>query len=323
MFDRNYHVPVLLNEVITNLFHGIEEHDACIMVDLTFGGGGHSFAALEKYHNLSVIGFDQDQDAIAHGLEYAKTLGLSDRISLIHQNFEKFAEPLTSHPWLKSKKVKVILADLGVSSHQFDTAERGFSFRHDGPLDMRMDQSLEVTAADMVNQYPEDQLADIFFKYGGETLSRRVAQRIVEHRKENGPIQKTSELEALIFHAYPKKFRYGRTHPATKTFQALRIAVNSELDVLSALLEEFKQFEMERGRFGVITFHGLEDRIVKHFFRDLDKHDKKYQVITKSPIGPTEEEIKSNSRSRSAKLRVLEIGNLDSYVQKYKEKEVF
>ncbi|OFZ14318.1 MAG: 16S rRNA (cytosine(1402)-N(4))-methyltransferase [Bdellovibrionales bacterium GWA2_49_15] len=323
MFDPGYHVPVLLNEVILNLFELVADHEECLLVDLTFGGGGHSFAALDKFKNLRVIGFDQDKDAIEHGKKFSESLDLHTRISLVHQNFNQFAHTLSVHPWWNPSKTILILADLGVSSHQFDTAERGFSFRHDGPLDMRMDASLELTAADIVNQFSEEKLAEILFKYGEDPFARRLSKRIVEHRKDVGAIQKTSELEAVIFHAYPKKLRHGRTHPATKTFQALRIAVNAELDALMSLLENFKQLQADKCRLGIITFHSLEDRIVKHFFRDLNKHDKKYRIITKSPIIPTETEIKSNSRSRSAKLRLLELSKLEAYVQKHKEKETF
>ncbi|MBI2521533.1 MAG: 16S rRNA (cytosine(1402)-N(4))-methyltransferase RsmH [Bdellovibrio sp.] len=321
MFDSDYHIPVLLNEVIQNLFANISENDDCVLADLTFGGGGHSFAALEKFKHLHVIGFDQDKDAIDHALEYSQSLGLNTRISLEQKNFAQFTQILDAHPWWKASKMKVILADLGVSSHQFDKAERGFSFRHDGPLDMRMNTALELSAADIINNFSEEKLADLLYKFGEETFARRLAKRIVDHRKEVGLIRRTSELESLIFHAYPKKLRHGRLHPATKTFQALRIAVNAELDSLFSLLQGFKQIELETCRLGIITFHSLEDRMVKHFFRDLSKGDKKYRVITKNPIVPTEEEIKSNSRSRSAKLRILELATIEAYVQKHKEKE--
>ena len=321
MFDSGYHVPVLLNEVILNLFENIEEHVECVMLDLTFGGGGHSFAALKKFPNLHVVGIDQDKYAIDHGIQYSRSLGLDARISLIHENFKQFTQTIRSHPWWSTSKIRVILADLGVSSHQFVTAERGFSFRHNGPLDMRMNTNLEFTAADLVNSFSEEKLADTLFAYGEEPFARRLAKRIVDHRKEVGPIQTTSELEAIVFHTYPKKLRHGRTHPATKTFKALRIAVNAELDTLTSLLESFKQLELENCRLGIITFHSLEDRIVKHFFRNLNKHDKKYRIITKSPIVPTESEIKNNSRSRSAKLRVLELADPETYVQQYKKKE--
>jgi 16S rRNA (cytosine1402-N4)-methyltransferase len=191
-----------------------------------------------------------------------------------------------------------IIADLGVSSAQFDIPERGFSFRHAADLDMRMDRRQSLTAADIINQWDEKQLADAFYKYGEERLSRQIARRIVEKR----PFQTTNELADAIAHSVPRKYRYGRIHPATRVFQALRIVVNQELSSLETFLNKAPTWLKPEGRIGIISFHSLEDRIVKHSLRDSAL----LRVLTKKPIIAQEQELQENPRSRSAKLRFAE-----------------
>ena len=191
-----------------------------------------------------------------------------------------------------------IIADLGVSSPQFDNPERGFSFRHTADLDMRMDQNQSVTAAEIINKWEERQLADIFYQYGEERLSRRIARRIVEQR----PFQTTTELAEAIASCVPPKYRYGRIHPATRVFQALRIVVNQEISALETFLNKAPHWLKLGGRIGIISFHSLEDRLVKHSLRDSPF----LKVLTKKPITPQEQELQENPRSRSAKLRLAE-----------------
>jgi len=188
--------------------------------------------------------------------------------------------------------------DLGVSSAQFDIADRGFSFRHTAPLDMRMNQQQALTAAEIINTWDEVDLANLFYTYGEERLSRRIARRIVERR----PFQTTTDLAEAIFHSVPRSYRYGRIHPATRVFQALRIAVNAELTVLETLLKVAPTWLKPGGRLAIISFHSLEDRLVKHAFRASPE----LRVLTKKPIQPTEQEVQQNPRARSAKLRVGE-----------------
>lgn len=198
--------------------------------------------------------------------------------------------------------------DLGVSSHQFDKMERGFSFRADAPLDMRMNYSDSriPTAADLLNTLTEKEIADLIFNYGEERLSRKIAARIVELRQKE-KIHSTGQVEDICFHAYPAKDRHGKLHPATRTFQALRIAVNEELKVLENTLPKLLPYLAEGGVIAVISFHSLEDRIVKHTFKEIvEKKDFPAIILTKKPLTATEEELSENSRSRSAKLRILQ-----------------
>jgi 16S rRNA (cytosine1402-N4)-methyltransferase len=226
-------------------------------------------------------------------------------VNLIYTNYESFPK------WVAENKPELkftgILMDLGVSSHQFDTFERGFSFRSDAPLDMRMDYKNDDvgTAADILNNYDEEDIANLIFKYGEERLSRRIAAEIVERRKEE-PITRTKQLEDICFHAYPKKMRFGKTHPATRTFQALRIAVNDELGVLENTLQGLFDILDVGGTLAVISFHSLEDRIVKHKFKEIFQTDKNIaKILSKRPILPSEDEVLENKRSRSAKLRLI------------------
>ncbi|MBD2295758.1 16S rRNA (cytosine(1402)-N(4))-methyltransferase RsmH [Anabaena sphaerica FACHB-251] len=278
------HIPVLSQEVIT----GLNIQPSGNYLDLTVGGGGHSRLILETAEDVKVTAVDQDEDALNAAKQNLAEFG--DRVKFIHSNFANYQFPANTYDG--------ILADLGVSSYHLDNPERGFSFRNTANLDMRMNQQQSLTAADIINEWDEQELADIFFKYGEERLSRRIARRIVEKR----PFQITTELADAIAYSVPPKYRYGRIHPATRVFQALRIAVNDELKVLETLIEKAPNALVSGGRIAIISFHSLEDRPVKHGLRNSEL----LRVLTKKPIIATEEEIKENPRSRSAKLRIAE-----------------
>jgi 16S rRNA (cytosine1402-N4)-methyltransferase len=322
------HYSVLKNECINFL---IEKNlgRSSLFVDLTFGAGGHTIAIAQAHKDSLVLATDQDPDAIKNGQATIEANELKNRIQLLKMNFAGFSEFFREN-WLKNnphfKGVDGILMDLGVSSHQFDTFSRGFSFREDGPLDMRMDydNSQKETASDIINNYREEELADIFFHYGEERYARRIARNICTQRKIK-PITTTKELENLIFHSYPEKERHRGTHPATRSFQALRIAVNAELKVLEESLETLFSILSDGGRLCVISFHSLEDRIVKHTFKEIvEKNLNCATILTKKPILPSDQELQENSRSRSAKLRVIEKSpppSKDAYDKNKKEKQ--
>ncbi len=278
------HVPVLSQELI----EGLAVQPGGHYLDTTVGGGGHSQLILEAAPDVRVTAIDRDIDAIAAAK--AKLEQYSDRISFWQGNFADY-EPLTL-------QFDGIIADLGVSSAQFDIPERGFSFRHAADLDMRMDRGQSLTAANVINSWDETQLANAFYKYGEERLSRQIARRIVEQR----PFQTTTELAEAIAHSVPRKYRYGRIHPATRVFQALRIVVNQELSSLETFLNKAPNWLKEGGRIGIISFHSLEDRLVKHSLKDSPL----LRVLTKKPVIPQEKELEENVRSRSAKLRLAE-----------------
>lgn len=278
------HIPVLSREVI----EGLAVHPGGHYLDATVGGGGHSRLILNAAANVRVTAIDQDQDALVAAQKYLAEFG--DRIQFVHSNFAAYKFPAGTFDG--------ILADLGVSSYHLDTPERGFSFRHAASLDMRMDKRRSLTAADVINEWDEAELAEIFFKYGEERLSRRIARRIVERR----PLNTTVELASAIASAVPPKYRYGRIHPATRVFQALRIVVNDELKSLETFLEQAPNALVPGGRIVIISFHSLEDRLVKHGLRNSPN----LRVLTKKPITAQEEEIVNNTRSRSAKLRIAE-----------------
>lgn len=278
------HISVLMEEAIA----GLSLKPGGRYLDATVGGGGHSQQILKRLADTTVIALDQDTQAIAAAQE--RLHDVASRVEFWHGNFSEYDPGDT--------RFDGILADLGVSSAQFDIAERGFSFRNEAPLDMRMNSHQDLTAADIVNHWDEKQLADIIYQYGEERLSRRIARRIVEKR----PLQTTTQLADEIWHSVPRSYRYGKIHPATRTFQALRIAVNQELDVLTEFLDTAPRWLKPEGRMVIISFHSLEDRIVKHSFRQ-NEHLK---VISKKPIVPTDEECNANPRARSAKLRVAE-----------------
>ncbi len=278
------HVPVLSNELIS----GLAIRPGGIYLDSTLGYGGHSQLILAAAPDVKVVAIDQDEQAIAHcqtSLAY-----YSSNIQFWHGNFADY-QP-------ENMEFDGIIADLGISSVQLDTPERGFSFRYDAQLDMRMNQQQTITAAEIVNYWEEAKLANLFYSYGEERLSRRIARRIVERR----PFQTTTELAEAIAHCVPRKYRYGRIHPATRVFQALRIEVNQELSSLESFLNNAPNWLKTRGRIGIISFHSLEDRLVKHGFRDSSV----LQVLTKKPIQPQDHEISMNPRARSAKLRLAE-----------------
>jgi len=279
-----FHVPVLSREVI----EGLAVHSGGRYLDATVGGGGHSRLILEAAPDAQLTAMDQDEDAM---IAAKQQLGeFSDRIQFIKSNFAAYRFP--------PRTFSGIIADLGVSSHHLDTAERGFSFRSSAPLDMRMDRGQSLTAADVINDWDEAELANIFFTYGEERLSRRIARRIVEKR----PFHTTTELAEAIAYSVPPKYRYGRIHPATRVFQALRIVVNDELKSLETFIQKAPEALLPGGRIAIISFHSLEDRLVKHGLRNTPS----LRVLTKKPITAQEDELANNPRSRSAKLRIAE-----------------
>ncbi len=305
------HTSVLLSESIEQL--SIKPQG--IYVDGTLGGGGHSYHICERLSSDGkLIGIDQDEDAIKAASE--RLASFCDRTTIVRSNYENMPKILDD---LKVDKVDGILLDLGVSSHQFDDAERGFSYREDAPLDMRMDVRQELTARDIVNTYTESELYKIIRDYGEDQFAKNIAKHIVM-RREEAPIETTFELVDVIKGAIPAKVRAKKGHPAKQTFQAIRIALNRELDVLNSVLDSMIDRLNPGGRMCIITFHSLEDRIVKKAFKDYENpctcppnfpvcvcgNKPKGKVITRKPILPTEEEILSNSRAKSAKLRVFE-----------------
>ncbi len=271
-------------------------------LDCTVGYSGHAEKILEASgSNSRLIGFDRDEVAIAASREKLARFG--GRVLLFHGHFVDLKQHLTLSG---ISQVDGILFDLGVSSPQLEEPARGFSFQEDGPLDMRMDQSMSGTAAELVNRWPEAQLADTIFQFGEERFSRRIARAIVCARQRH-PLATTKELVSVIEGAVPSNYRHGRLHCATRTFQALRIAVNQELDCLEPALRDAVDVLSPGGRLCVISFHSLEDRIVKHTLRTLSSTDyPKVVVLTKKPQVPSREESGRNPRSRSAKLRAAQ-----------------
>ncbi|MGB3403062.1 MAG: 16S rRNA (cytosine(1402)-N(4))-methyltransferase RsmH [Microcoleaceae cyanobacterium] len=283
-----FHIPVMSRELIAGLNIVPGGH----YLDATLGGGGHSQLILESYPDVRVTGIDQDAIAIATTTARLATLSgnLTDRIQFWQGNFANFQPGV--------QRFDGIIADLGVNSNQLDTPERGFSFRASAPLDMRMNQQQELTAAEIVNTWDQEQLADIFYHYGEERFSRRIARQIVQKR----PFQTTTDLAEAVSRSVPPRYRYGRINPATRVFQGLRIRVNRELEVLETFLDIAPTWLKPGGRIGMISFHSLEDRIVKHRFKD----NSILQILTKKPIQPAADEIAKNPRARSAKLRLAE-----------------
>lgn len=320
------HYSVLKKECLDNLCEPVDKVDGVhYFADLTFGGGGHSFEFLYRNKNFKVISTDQDPDALKNGYERIKNEKMEDRIDLIDTNFVHFPEVIKEkYPEIFEKHggFQGILLDLGVSSHHFDEGGRGFSFRFEGPLDMRMDYESDAfrTAEEIVNTYREEELAKIFWEYGEEKYSRKIAAKIVEVRKSS-PIKTTKDLENIIFHCYPKEHRHGKTNPSTRVFQALRLEVNQELEVLTEVIGQLIPLLKKGGRLAIISFHSLEDRIVKNIFKEFSNSTEfPVEILTKKPIIPSEEEILNNSRSRSAKLRVLETILAKKEKNKYKQK---
>ena len=289
------HIPVMTAEVLQHL----RPEEGGLFVDCTVGLGGHSRALLEAGASR-VIGLDRDLDALARARDTLAPWG--DRVELVHADYRAIDEVLDSR---QIAHVDGTLADLGVSSMQFDAPGRGFSFQRDEPLDMRMDRTGTETAADLVAHSSERDLADAIFLYGEERFSRRIARALVDARRE-APVDTTGRLATIVRRAIPHRGGHVRIDPATKTFQALRIWVNRELDGLDRFVETAARRLRAGARLAVISFHSLEDRIVKHTLRALQQRDGLVQVLTKKPMVPTEDEVDRNPRARSAKLRAAE-----------------
>ena len=304
------HIPVLLNGAI----EALDIKPDGVYVDATCGGGGHSEKIASSLSPKGrLVCLDQDSDAIAACKERLKNFS---NISFVHANFCDIKSELAK---LGIFKIDGVLADLGVSSYQLDTAERGFSFLHDGPLDMRMNTQQKLTAFQVVNEYSPENLKKILWEYGEEQNAAKIVHAIVRER-EKAPIKTTSELKEIIESTFPKKIIYGKGGVSKKTFQAIRIEVNGELEILKNSVEDFVDLLQPKGRAVIITFHSLEDRIVKNVFKDASTdcicppktpicicgHKAKGHLVFKKPVLPSEDEVKKNERSRSAKLRAFE-----------------
>ena len=304
------HYSVMLNEVIDNL----NINPDGIYVDCTAGGGGHSMQILKKLNNGKLISIDKDLDAINECKQ--KFIDNANKSILVHNDFHNYKDILKE---LGIEKADGVIIDLGVSSFQIDTPERGFSYRFDAPLDMRMNQEQSLTAFDVVNNYTEEELTDIFFKYGEEKFSRKIAKKIVEYRKTKG-IETTLELVKVIESVLPAKVLDEKGHSCKRIFQAIRIEVNNELDELKNCLLDMVDSLLPNGRICVLTFHSLEDRIVKETFKELAtdcicpkevpicvcNHKRTINLVSRKPILASEKELSENSRSASAKLRIAE-----------------
>ena len=305
---NDYHIPVLYYETLDNL---VINPDG-IYIDCTLGGGSHSEGILERLSDKGLlISIDQDTNAIEYSKKRLEKFG--SKWKVFKGNFENID---TIAYMAGVDKVDGILMDIGVPSKQLDDTKRGFSYRYDVKLDMRMNTEQKISAYDVVNTYSEEQLSKIIFEYGEERHARKIAKLIVEERKSS-PIEKTSDLIALIKRAYPER---ASKHPAKKTFQAIRIEVNRELEVLENAMSKAVELLKVGGRLAIITFHSLEDRIVKNKFKDLATACKcpkdipicvcggvkKFEIITKKPIIPIDDELKNNNRAHSSKLRILE-----------------
>lgn len=309
LIDNFKHTPVMLNECL----EGLNIKPDGIYVDGTLGGGGHSGEILKRLTTGKLIAFDKDDDALNSTSEKLKEFG--DKVIFVKSDFKFMKDRLQE---MGISEVDGILLDLGVSSYQIDTPERGFSYRFDGDLDMRMDRTKSFTAKDIVNDYSREELLRILYNYGEESFAKLIVNKIIDARTTKR-IETTGELVALIESAIPKKF-WGRGSVAKKTFQALRIEVNGELDGLDKAINEMVDILSPHGRIAIITFHSLEDRVVKQVFglRSTDcicdktipfcvcNHKKDAVLIAKKPIVATKEELNNNSRSSSAKLRILE-----------------
>lgn len=304
------HVSVMLKETVD----GLNVKEGGTYVDCTLGGGGHSFEILTRLNNTGrLIGIDQDKEALAAAGERLKNFS---NVTYVHSNFERVKEIINEY---SPEGVDGIMADLGVSSYQFDNPERGFSYRFDAPLDMRMDKDNTLTAYEIVNGYSENEIFRIIRDYGEDKFAKNIAKHICQRRAEK-VIETTFELNEIIKAAIPAKFREKGGHPSKKTFQALRIECNRELEVLENTLDDMIDCLKPGGRLSIITFHSLEDRAVKNNFRNNENpctcppnfpvcvcgKKSKGTVITRKPIVATEEEFEVNSRSQSAKLRVFE-----------------
>ncbi len=304
------HISVLLEESIKAL--QVKENG--IYADGTLGGGGHSEKILEQNNTCRLVGIDQDKDAIAAAVKRLERFG--DRVLAVNSNFSGIKGILNK---LDIDGLDGAVLDLGVSSYQLDNAERGFSYMHDAPLDMRMNRESDFSAYDVINTYSQQELMQIFYDYGEEKWSKRIAEFILE-RRQNAPIKTTGELVEIIRAAIPKKARLEGGHPAKRVFQAVRIEVNGELRILEQAIRDFVDSLKPGARLAIITFHSLEDRIVKQTFNELSdgcKCPKEFpvcvcgfkpsvKVISRKPILPSKDEEEYNPRSKSAKLRIAE-----------------
>ena len=304
------HVSVLLNEAIDGL--NIKENG--IYMDGTLGGAGHSKVIAQRLTSGMLIGVDQDLNAIAKSKKVLKEFG--DRVTIVHSNFRNIKSILKD---LDIEKIDGALLDLGVSSHQLDEGERGFSYNYDAPLDMRMNKKQKFSAWNLVNEYSLEELNRVISDFGEEKWSKRIAEFIIQERETN-TIDTTKDLVEVIKKAIPKGARRKGPHPAKRTFQAIRIEVNMELDILRQSIIDIVDSLKSKGRICIITFHSLEDRIVKETFKYLNKDcicpkefpickcdkQKEIKIITRKPLEPSDIEIKENSRARSAKLRIAE-----------------
>ena len=287
------HKSVMVNQIINSINNYPQElNKKFIGIDATLGGGGHSFELLNKFPNLQMIGLDQDPYAIEAASN--KLNIFKNRIKIIKTNFSDFKP---------KDKVSFVIADLGFNSNQIETPERGFSFQKNGPLDMRMNPNEETKAEDLIKNLTEKELADLIYKYGEEKLSRKIARKIKNDLQKKGSYSGTKELAYAIGGCFHPKQRYRKIHPATRTFQALRIAVNKEIEVLEKFLKNASTWLIPGGIISIISFHSIEDRKVKNYF----KNDERFFNLTKKPILPSEDEVKINKRSRSAKLRIAQL----------------
>jgi len=290
------HKPVMLEEILGYL----QLKSGMTVVDATIGVGGHSEKILKKIlPGGRLIGVDRDKESLEISKEKLKKF--SESCSFVHDNFFNIDKILSS---LNVKEVDGVLLDLGISSFQLDNAQRGFSFAKEGPLDMRMDRDSHISAFDLINNLTQDEISSILWRFGQERFSNRIARRVVNYRK-GAMINSTQELANIVLKAVPYHRSHYRIHPATRTFQALRIAVNRELEFLEIFLNKVSSFMKAGGRICVLSFHSLEDRIVKVKFRELAKQDC-FKLVFKKPLVPTKEEVQDNPRSRSAKFRSLE-----------------
>lgn len=307
------HVTVLLNEAV----EGLNIQPGGTYVDATLGGGGHTSAIIKQLESGHLYSFDQDKTAISYNKQHLAEAISNNKLTLIQDNFRHLRSALALHG---VDRIDGIVYDLGVSSPQFDDAKRGFSYRLDAPLDMRMNQDQELSAFEVVNEWPYEQLVRILYRYGEEKFAKQIARKI-EQQRESQPIKTTFELVDIIKSAIPAAARRHGGHPAKKTFQAIRIAVNDELGALEDSLEQSLDLLNVGGRISVITFQSLEDRLVKTMFNEKvtvstdlpvglpiipPEMEPKYKLINKKPILPNEEELEENHRSHSAKLRVIE-----------------
>ena len=290
------HIPVLSKEVLESL----KLKPGAVIVDCTFGLGGHAkLIAQEVAPSGRIIGIDRDEESLSLSREQLSAFGCG--VDLFHNDFRNIRKILEK---LSIPGVDGFLFDLGLSSFQLDNPARGFSFNSDGPLDMRLDQESQISAYDLVNSLSERELSSIIKNFGQERWHNRIAHSLVTQRSKH-PIESTQELKEIILRSIPLSYHRQKIHPATRTFQAIRIAVNRELEALAATLSEVMDYLKIGGRVCVISFHSLEDKIVKEKFRSFAK-EKRIQMITKKPLRPTQEEIVVNSRCRSARLRVAE-----------------